>query len=124
MAKKKPVGKKKKTTTTVLRPAVTSFLPVFTATQPVTIRIYGANFKGTLNVVLTEVTNNDFKWDPTPIPITPDDSGTLTVPNVAPKTALSGFSGAGDGDLTITVTTTDATKQVGETTMKVSYTTP
>ena len=123
MAKKKPVGNRKKVTTTVPRPAVTSFLPVFTSSQPVSIRVYGANFKGSLTVVLQEVTNGDFKWDPTPIPVIPDDSGTLTVPNVMPI-VTDGFSGAGDGDLTITITTTDVTKQVGQTTMKVSYTTP
>jgi hypothetical protein len=122
MAKKKPVGKKK-VTTLVMRPAVTSFLPVFTSSQPVTIRVYGANFKGSLSVVLQEVTNSEFKWDPTPIVVIPDDSGTLTVPNVMPI-ATSGFKGAGDGDLTITITTTDVTQQTGQTTMKVSYTTP
>jgi hypothetical protein len=123
MAKKKPVGRKK-VTVTALKPAVTSFLPVFTTATPVNVRVYGANFKGSLSVVFQEVTNSDFKWDPTPIVITPDDSGTLTIPNVTPTTVVSGFSGAGDGDLTITITTTDASKLQGQTTMKVSYTTP
>jgi hypothetical protein len=118
--KKKTPGKKKVTPSPT--PIVSSIVPVFTIGTPVDFKVHGKNFFGTVTVALLETANTAISWTLPTSSIVPDDSNTLTIVGAIPKPAdgLKITSGAGEGDLTINVTSTDG-KSTGTFTQPVSY---
>jgi hypothetical protein len=125
MAKKKPVGKSKsKGTVASPKPTVTTFMPVFKIGTAVDFKVQGSNFFGTVTVAVTENANTAITWTVPTSSVVPDDEGNLTIVAAMPKVATKSkvvTSGAGEGDLTISVTSQDGLS-TGETTQVVAYT--
>jgi hypothetical protein len=124
MAKKKPVGATKpKVTVASPKPTVTAFMPVFKIGSAVNFKVQGSNFFGTVTVAVTENANTAITWTVPTSSVVPDDDGNLTIVGAMPKAAKSKVvtTGAGEGDLTISVTSQDGLS-TGETTQVVAYT--